>query len=496
MRDSLHAHQPGSRGVLGHLVQHVRDDWPATVFVACLFAVLDHSVGWLDAINGHGFVAIGNAAGIPQARGDSRVTALAVLIDQTAAETRYLDRSPLNRCELRDDLRTVYAAMRKRGADLLVVDLDLSPARWLLTDEGRKTAEATCENDLHRMIRDEAKAEPKIRTVLMAPIKAVDPVLKEAQDKWLDDMRPSVTFGNPILPVKYGLVIKQYCDAQSLAGAAYTLAAAKIEGAPAVPQCTEPEYIDPRKYLSGVFPVPVSSPPDAPRPLAERLDEKLAESRDTGSGARPAKVQAVFFGAAFGEGDTFVTPLGELYGVEIHAAGFLSFLDPVRGASRLVELLIDIFYGFLFGIAIAFFWSQYFKFRLSPDSDDRLLAPVWVVGLALTVVGAALVLTLVSLWLLTHNGLWLSPIPMAIGMLIESFVSGSLAQGVREADALKGQGRPSRVSFRAGASKFFGDDVFLLAGKGKTLSASLLAFYLTIWIAVVVSALALALLPH
>ena len=491
MRVGHDGSQRGWRGVLGHIVQHVRDDWPAAIFVASLFAVLDHSVGWLDAINGHGFVAIGNAAGMPSVRGDAGVKAVVVEIDQTAAETRYLDRSPLDRCQLLADLEAVYAAMKERGPDLLVIDLDLSPARWLLTDEGRKTREAGCQNDLHRTIKDAANSEPKIRTVLMAPIEAVDPVLLMEQKAWRSEMEArAVTFGHALLPVKYGLVIKQYCHPDSLAGAAYTLAAMRNDKTPANTRCTEPEYIDPRKYLSGVITVPVSAPPGAARTLQERLEDHLVA--DPAGGA--TDVEAVFFGAAFGQVDTFVTPLGELYGVEIHAAGFLSFLDPVKPVTHRTELLIDIFYGFFFGFLIAHYWSKYFALRLSPDSDDRLKAPFWLVRLGFIVAVATVVLTFGSWWLLARHGLWLSPIPMALGMLIESFVSGSVAQGIREADALKGQGRPPRLSFREGARKFFGGDIFLLARKGKTLSAALLGLRLGIWTAIVAGALVLALL--
>ncbi|MGZ8272707.1 MAG: hypothetical protein ACXWUM_02245, partial [Burkholderiaceae bacterium] len=329
-------------------------------------------------------------------------------------------------------------------------------------------------------------------------------VLRKAQEDWRVEMeipkqgtrgapteRPAVTFGHPRLPVKYGLVIKQYCHPDSLAGAAYTLAAMRIDTPQSNVRCTEPEYIDPRKYLSGVITVPLSAPPPTSKALQERLEDRL--EADSARGA--IGVHAVFFGAAFGQADTFVTPLGELYGVEIHAAGFLSFLDPVRPVTHLTELLIDIFYGFFFGFLIAHYWSTYFALRLSHDSDERLRAPFRLVRLGVIIAVATVGLTFLSWWLLARHGLWLSPIPMALGMLIESFVSGSVTQGIREADALKGQGRPPRVSFREGARKFFGGDIFLLARKGKKLSAALLGLRLGIWTAIVGGALVLALLP-
>lgn len=488
MPDGDRRNLPGWRRLLGHIAQHVREDWPATIFVAALFAVLDHSVGWLDAINGHGFLAIGNAAGIPHVGGAGDVKALVVQIDQAAAESRYLDRSPLDRCELHADLGAVYSAMKKHRLDLLVVDLDLSPARWLLTDNGSRTAEAGCQSALYRTIKEAAAGEPKVRTVLMQPIEAADPVLRARQNEWRAEIEgPGVTLAHAVLPVNYGLVIKQYCDPHALAAAAYRQAAP-----PGDLRCAEPRFIDPRKYVSGVIPLPLSALADGAGTFEGRLGEALRAHGAGDEAGRAGSVRAVFFGAAYGQGDTFVTPLGELYGVEIHAAGFLSHLDPILAENRLTELLVDIAYGFFFGFLIALFWERYFELRLSENSDLRLAAPLWLFGLALTIVFCAVLLTFISWWLLARFGLWLSPIPMAIGMLIESFASGSVAQGIRQANLLKGAGPPSSSSFRESAVRFFGG-IFLLARKGKKLSAFLLTLRLGIWLATVAGALYLAL---
>lgn len=491
MHDSAQSQQHGWRGVLGHFVQHMREEWPATIFVAAAFVLLDTYVGWLDAVNGHAFLAIGNIAGVPQASGERKAKALAVLIDQAAAETRYLDRSPLDRCKLEADLRTVYSAMAKHKLSLLVIDLDLSPARWLASDEGKKATEAKCEEQLHQLIAG-AFDQWKVRTVLMVPIEAVDATLKEKQEAWRKDLKPpGVTFGRATLPVEYGLVIKQYCDAETLAASAYTLV---LKSPKSAKNCIDDEtnssarskretqLIDPRKYLSGVVPIAIGGTNDFGARLGSALENGLT-SRENDS---QSDLRAVFFGAAFGEGDTFVTPLGELYGVEIHAAGFLSFLDPLSTENHVSEFVADIVFGFVFGFLIAWFWARYFELRLSDESLRRLSAPFVLVGLGVTVALVAFGLTLVSWGLFVLFGIWASPIPMAIGMLIESFVSGSVAEGIRVADGLKGVRKPHRQFFWESATNFFGGGFLLLLKQGQNLSAALVAFRLTVWMVVVV----------
>jgi hypothetical protein len=331
----------------------------------------------------------------------------------------------------------------------------------------------------------------------MNPFESVDTGVKTAKAAWKRDLEGSgVTFGRAVLPVDYGLVIKQYCAPDAMAVTAYDLWTQRKRAnneAREVNECIEAardparkskgasQHIDPRRYLSGVVPIAASAQPG----FDGQLDRALGSDPSANPTPGGARFHAVFFGAAYGEGDTFVTPLGDLYGVEIHAASFLSFLDPLSADNHLAELLADIVFGFVFGFVIAFFWEQYFRLRLSDDSDRRLIAPVVLGGLGIAVALVAFVLTIVSWLLLARFGIWSSPIPMAIGMLIESFVSGSVAQGIREADSLKGGGRPPRQTFRESAKKFFGGSIVSLLQKRKLLSATLLILRLGVWVAVV-----------
>ena len=261
----------------------MRDDWPATIFVAAFMVFLESQFGWLDAINGHAFVAIGNVAGIPQTIGKDKAKALVVLIDGVAAESRYLDRSPLDRCKLKEDIAAVYSAMvnvnQKRAPaqrlDLMVIDLDLSPARWLASDPGNKTPEADCERKLHQKIID-ADTKHQIHTVLMLPFESSAARVNEVPTTWRN-LASTVTFGLAGLPVEYGLVIKQYCDPNTLAASAYALSA-KLKGSRrnCVDEATRhtkrnTELIDPRKYLSGVVPVAVGSAAD----LSQRIEAEI-----------------------------------------------------------------------------------------------------------------------------------------------------------------------------------------------------------------------------
>jgi len=410
-----------SEGLLRRFLRHIADEWPATLFVAAVVSLLHGQFGWFDALDGHALLAFGNMARPARGEAPATPTAVVVTIDATAAAGRYLDRSPLLRCELLADLTATYeaaaafaAAQPAARAPAVVVDLDLSPSPWL--ERHGAQDERRCEAALYELLEARAGGQRPVATVLMRPI----PLGTQGwQSDWTARMqRAGVRFGRPDVPVEFGVVTKQYVEADSLSSTA--LAAAGL-APPAEAPASGMRHIDPRKFESGLVPVAVGADAAATRAAVSRA---LAEARRRGNGP-----VAVFFGAGFGEADTFVTPLGELYGVELHAAGLLSQVDPLKGEDHLAALLVDVLFGFVFGFIIAACWQGYYTLRVADQAFRRQLAPLAIVVLLLLVALFALLFSLASLLLLHCYGIWSSPVPMAFGMLMESFVSGSVQQG-------------------------------------------------------------------
>ena len=530
-----HAQDSARHGWWRHLIQHVREEWPATIFVAAVVAVVHTHLGWLDAIDGYAYFAIGIPSTVPfsvelpffgklQNHDEKGAKALVVLIDQRAKESSYLNRAPLTRCRLHHDLEQVYTAMgilnqqRKDRLDVLVVDLDISPTLWLSRPDAATAPEITeeyrCEDKLYELIKKPKTTSPyPIRTVLMTPSDIMDPFTKFKQQKWLDEMKGAgVTFGRPELPLEYGgLVIKQYCDPGSLAGAAHLLIPTQQNkcigrtleelerGTETSPkQHQHREYIDPRKYRNGVVSIKLKEVPgkDADvdpeiEPFEVRLRRELGII-DPQPSAAPAETnfKGVFFGAGFSEDDTFLTPIGKIYGVEVHAAGFLSLMDPPH-LEHVWSLLFDILWGFSFGLVIAWCWDRYFRLKLSSHANQQLSAPSYVIVLCVLVLVLVFVLSFVSWFLLSVWGIWSSPIPIAIGMLIESFVSGSVAQGIGVANDLMRRCRPPRKIVGGSLQKFFDGDLIRWWKKMQIWPAILVALGLMLWIFVV----GLALVP-
>lgn len=276
----------GWRGTCTHFLEHIREDWPAALFVAAFIALIHNWWGWFDAVDGYAFVAIGNLSSIPESAASlsSKPKVLVVLIDQRTHEINYLERSPLSRCQLKEDLKVVYELIAASGSAshrprLVVIDVDISPVLWLIRKRGEPEAdkEFDCQKELYKLIAAYSKTGSKekvsknlVHTVLMTPFDisadsvddAVDGVerktccaadfsdvkqlpdadippgsakelsfWKNQRDTWKADMEACGTrFGQAQLPLDYGLTIKHYCDPRSLARVANTIVATETGG--------------------------------------------------------------------------------------------------------------------------------------------------------------------------------------------------------------------------------------------------------------------------
>jgi hypothetical protein len=139
----------------------------------------------------------------------------------------------------------------------------------------------------------------------------------------------------------------------------------------------------------------------------------------------------IFVGTSFGDSDTFLTPLGTMYGVDVHAAAFMSLLLPTRH-NELLAFLLDVVLGLAMGGLIAWSWRMYFSLRFSHSAFDRQAAPWMIMAITLGLLVLLAGLTLLSYVLMLYCNVWLSPIPIALGMLFESFFNSAVSAAVGE----------------------------------------------------------------
>lgn len=425
---------------------------PAALMVAAVVSISHHRFHLLEAIDGYAFLGIGNLTAQDASQNNANSPTVAVvLIDQKSHENYYLERTPLNRCELKKDLEAIYNL--PVPPELLVVDLDLSPALQAKPlDIPNTIATEECDAQLMLLLWQLHKT----KTVLMAPLEMEDIKAQKDITQWREALEGYVSFADPTIRVRYGLVNAIECNPESLAAVAFEnyrdkparlkncLSKQSNESPPkkeSIPRLD----ISPGQYFSGLRAVSLST-----LPSRTPYNQCVA----CPGNKAPFILPVVFFGSSFGDSDTYLTPLGTMYGVEVHAAAFMSLLQPTTRNDWLAFAL-DVALGLVMGSLIAFSWRRYFSLRFSSSAFDRQWAPWQILILAGGFSVVVLLLTIASFWLLRFFSLWLSPIPIALGMLIESFfnsaVGGAVQEGYKQRLALLG---------RLQAAHFNGPDSF------------------------------------
>jgi hypothetical protein len=115
----------------------------------------------------------------------------------------------------------------------------------------------------------------------------------------------------------------------------------------------------------------------------------------------------------------------------VHAAAYASKNEVEEHHFR--DFLLDIVLALLVSVPIVACWSAYFHLRVDPPQQWAWAVPfsgVLIVALLLVVLLTVVLVSWLSLELLTASAIWLSPVPIAVGMMIEGFSAGSVRQAV------------------------------------------------------------------
>jgi hypothetical protein len=248
-------------------------------------------------------------------------------------------------------------------------------------------------------------------------LEQVQPVARLAS--WMSCMRqsPHVSFGDPTLEPRFGLVLDGATVKDSMA------ALACKADKPDNRNCEEKRHgaehtINPRVFLDGTVNSVTSS--------------QFAQQRGVSGQVRGS---AVFFGGSWDDTDHYMTPAGMVNGVEVHAAAFTSIGNHAR-ENKWLAFVADLILGLAFGFITGWLWGQYFDCRLSEGVRQQL---GWFY-IMLLIIGFIFIIAIafrLSYELLARWQIWASPVPVAIGRFIEGFVTGSVAQAVEA--ALKGR---------------------------------------------------------
>jgi hypothetical protein len=338
--------------------------------------------------------------------------------------TGYGGASPLDRCQLQMDLKEVLS---NEHLQTVAIDFDLSPSPR--TD---RPDERDCQATLDKLLDEKATKNAGTLKILLINPGVANPEhdLGAEQRKWKSKREASgVLFGDATLHPELGIVWRSVAQPG-------TLRFGKLlhdqlaghgaeEKAPGLLNCCEGaeahypiayNLLPTMLYDGGVALLLC----DAPGGLCD-------DSDTAGQPVKAAKdlstLNHVIIGPGYTADDEHLTPLGLLSGVEVHAA---IAIDPDREGYEFLGYGLDILMGMAAAVLVGWCWRAYFRQSLADES----LAYVWVVvmaaGFALAGYGSAVI----GVWTYSRWGLWINPVPMLVGMALDTWILGSVHAAV------------------------------------------------------------------
>lgn len=413
--------------------------WGATLrsalFMACLSAVVG-AYGYLDWADAVALKLAPDDAFPREPGADGTVVDSMVLgISSEFFDTELRGHTPINRDRFRELIRAVLAS--NPGVKVIAIDYDLSPLGQppcavesdrsecriaVIEEEAQARLDAFLSQDLKRELGDRSVA-----LVLISPLSAPEESLP-AKRAWQQEMsKAGIRFGGHTLLSHdwFGTVIKQEVappgngcntnrDSEPCLAAVVNEALAGVTGAdednrnPQEGSESSLKLMNFGEARKATYFCPVWESDDVVSHCGQRL---------AAHGSSVAGVETVYIGAAYGQEDQYRTPLGDQYGVEIHAYAAYSLRHPVHAAEEygLWAVLVDVAIGIFSASIFTILWS--FAVSGPRHSIQRAIGITLVFGALV----AEAVAAVVAMPAMLNIGWWLNPVLIFLGSFIDSY---------------------------------------------------------------------------
>lgn len=394
------------------------EQWKSVLFSAGIAGLLDHW-GALHVLTKFSWLVVSSMAAqgpVEPIQLTPGMTAV-VLIGNADYITRYGEKSPLDRCTLAGDIEKVLSKSPKR----LAIDFDLSPL------VKASDSEQQCQRELDKLLDREAG-----RLVLLVPFEAVtDDMLRTKHDWMLARCRRGLHFGDGNIEQSLGLVTE---IAKGEGPDFEVRFANQLHSELSEHICTSVLASDDphqNKWLTRKrwgLEVKAETVPINFREVTRNL-AVLPISSSIFKETPSLDQSLVFLGGDWGRDDSFLTSIGELPGVVVHAARLISLDKPVEAFSPIVGLMSDIGIALCFAWVVQRFWHGYVRARrldLEFKKSNRRTAFSALVMLTFLLIFLTLVLFFfyAAEYLFSERQIIIAPLLIAASILIDGFVSG------------------------------------------------------------------------
>ena len=420
-----------------HLVEFGREQWRAVLFSAGLATILE-AHGVLRVLTKFSLLVVSSLAAQAPSAPQMLMPGMPVVVVLNNQDfiTRYGERSPLNRCTMAGDIQQVLGKSPAR----LAVDFDLSPLAAASADEER------CQDRLDDLLDRHAA-----KLLLLVPFAAATEQLLNIKHDWLlARCSHGLNFVDGTLDQSLGMVTEQRV-ADDAAGASRMADQLQQGGSDHICATAKSGTARQNKWLNGLDEAAGGDGAETPQAALKTHEAHEPEMVPINFRALTRKVavlalnspawantvtlqdHAVLMGGDWGRDDSFLTAIGSLPGVVIHAARLASLADPVKPLPPLVSLWGDVVIALFFAFVISKFWRGYViasRLDLHFARSGRVTAMSVMVMSTFVVVYLSLVLFffLAAEHMFSNLGVVIAPLLIAVSILVDGFISGPVEQ--------------------------------------------------------------------
>lgn len=408
----------------------------ATLFLTCVTAILHH-MGYLDALD---VVALRilpqNNFEKPAEERTAPYETLVLGITQDLFESEFGGHVPINRDRFADLISEV-----KKGyphASVIAIDYDLSPAPLAaFPQNSTSTVNRIAQLEAEQQDRFDVflqstpiidnSSGPKLVFITPLPFSG-DAAMQKAKCEWIRKMmNVGIRFGDHSLlnhnflaaVVKYThdeidsntcgdhpKLQKRFAAAVNETFTSNSLHEGEDKKS-AIENDYPPMLINFGQGQNAIYLCPLWSWSDLTKDCKDRLNKLRSLSEN---------VKQIFIGAIYGEEDRFRTPIGDRYGVELHAFAAYTQRHPVNESPRF-GFIVDILIGFSIGLVFDFLWG----WVVLHEANRRWFLRFLCVSAVFIVLGTALYFALKVTPKMLQWGTWMNPVIIILGLLVHSY---------------------------------------------------------------------------
>lgn len=376
----------------------------AALFLACSIEVIKHHDKFIiPHFENLALIAAANLSAHGEGKDCLKDCTVIVEISDSRFREFYHESSPIDRCQFSKDLLTTTLALKPKT---LFIDYDLSPISEEVSFETRKLREGehiqSCQTKLDTLL-DSIGSTANL--ILLEPLPDTTSIKNVGWKK--DRKLKNIRFTDGIINSPSGLTTTYSINENSVASViCHSMGCANQNHIHRVSNAKEDEDENDSNFINF-------------KAFANSV--KILAIEDIATNHTYITNKIVMLGGRYGKDDKFTTPIGDLYGVDIHAASYISQNESVTALHKLIVLIIDVAIGMLVGFIVKHSW-EYFLKNHSGLIKHKILPLFMLIVMFIFMILCVLISLKISILIMDHWSVWLNPAPIVIGMVIHAFV--------------------------------------------------------------------------